>query len=364
MKNAGEKDQRLPTWNPFEDWKHIDVPWIRVKISPEDLRRFTRRSNFWGLLQTLGFLALVTATGALAYYAFLNRRWGWMAAALYVHGTFYSFFGPALHELGHNTVFASRWLNVCFTTFFGLLNWAKNPHLYRLSHQGYHHRYTLYENSDGEDVPNYVNLRPRLIFDLFFRVLRIKALIHNLGRLFTLKPTSAGWRGRGYRLDNWERFILERASDEQRRQVRRHAIASLVFVLAFSAAAIAAGHWFLIVLVPLAPFYGAGVLGFLTGLQQHAACLANTPDFRLSCGSMRLDPLTSFLYWRMEYHTEHHMFAAIPCYNLKAFRRFVDDQMPPLEPAVPRLFRVARRCKEMWGSPARWREIHGRFKGL
>ena len=31
---------------------------------------------------------------------------------------------------------------------------------------------------------------------------------------------------------------------------------------------------------------------------------------------MKLNPLFDFLYWRMGWHIEHHMFAGIPCYNL------------------------------------------------
>ena len=36
----------------------------------------------------------------------------------------------------------------------------------------------------------------------------------------------------------------------------------------------------------------------------------------------------SFLYSNMEYHIEHHIFPKIPCHNLKAFHRLIEDQMP------------------------------------
>ena len=66
----------------------------------------------------------------------------------------------------------------------------------------------------------------------------------------------------------------------------------------------------------------------------------------------------------MEYHIEHHMFASIPCYNLKKFSRFVAGQMPEKEYAIPRLFKLARLSRDMFGSPAQWREDYGRFKGF
>ncbi len=354
----------VESWNPLTDWKHQEIKWVKVKISPEDMRRFTKRSNPKGLAQALGFLLLLALTGSLAYWAFVGHRWIVMVLALYAHGTFYSRFGDALHELSHNTVFASNWLNVGMTTLYGWLFWPWNPHLYRISHQGYHHRYTLHQGSDGEDVPNYVQLTPRLVFDLFFRVIHAKALIQNLARLVTLKPTSMGWRGRGYRLDTWEQFILQRATDKQRRQVYRFGLACLLGHVLFVALCVWLGFWFLPLLVTFAPFYGAGFLSFIAGVHQHTACEPNNPDFRISCGDAILDPFNSFLYWHMEFHIEHHMFAAIPCYNLKAFSRFVADQLPPKEHALPRLLRLHRLCREKYGSWQSWRDQFGRYKGF
>jgi fatty acid desaturase len=350
-------------WNPLTDWRHSDIVWIRVDISREELGSFTKRSNVKGLCHVLGFLFLVAATGSLSYLAFSRGYWVLLALCLAVHGTFYSFFGNALHELSHNTVFGSRALNVSMTALFGWLNWPYNPHFYRLSHQKYHHRYTLCQGSDGEDVPNYVELTPRLIFSLFAYLVQLKGLAQNLGRLVTLSPTSKGWRGRGLKLDTWEQFIWKNASETERRQVRRMAVASLVGHALFVALCIYSGQWFVPVLVSLAPFYDAGFLGFMAGIHQHAACEANNPDCRVSCGDAILDPLTSFLYWRMEYHIEHHMFAAIPCYNLKRFSRFVADQLPPKERALPRLLKLNRICREKYGSWKAWRDRFGLYKG-
>ena len=354
----------VETWDPLTDWKEAEIKWVKVKISPEDLQRFMQRSDIRGLAQSLGFLLLLAATGSLAYYAFLQHHWVLLAMALYAHGTFYSRFGDALHELSHNTVFASRAPNVGMTALYGWLYWPFNPHLYRLSHQGYHHRYTLHQGSDGEDAPNYVKLDTRLVLGLFFDAIHITSLIHNVGRLVTLKPTSRGWRGRGYRLDSWEQFVLKRATEVQRRQVYRFGVVCLVTHVLFVVFSIWSGYWFLAILITLAPFYGAGFLQFLAGVHQHTACEANHPDFRVSCGDAILDPFSSFLYWHMEFHIEHHMFASVPCYNLKAFSRFVADQLPPKEKALPRLLKLNRICQEKYGSWQNWRDQFGRYKGV
>jgi fatty acid desaturase len=351
------------TWNPLTDWKPVTISWVKVNISPDDLRRFTRRSNVKGLCQSLGYLLLLAATGGLAYYTFRQGHWVLLFFALYVHGTFYSRFGDALHELSHNTVFSSRFLNVGMTALYGALFWPWNPHLYRLSHQGYHHRYTLHQGSDGEDVPNYVQLNARLVRDLFLRVIQVRELVVNLARLFTLTPTSKGWRGRGIRLDTWEQFVLKNASETDRRKVYRFALFSLVGHVLFVGICLAFGLWFLPVLITFAPFYGAGFLGFMASVHQHTACEANHPDFRVSCGDAILDPFSSFLYWHMEFHIEHHMFAAIPCYNLKAFSQFVADQLPPKEHTLPRILKLHRICQEKYGNWQAWRDYFGRYKG-
>lgn len=355
---------KKPTWNPYTDWVNKDIKWIKANLPKEDLLKFNRRSNARGLVQTFAFLLIIAATGVLSYISFSQGWWLLMAIGLYLHGMIYSHFGNGIHELTHNTVFKSRFLNKAFTVLFGLLYWPYNPYLYRLSHFFYHHRYTLYQNSDGEDVPNYVDLSKKAVFMLFFRVLHIKVFLQCIARLVTLKPVSKGWRLRGYKLDSWERFILEKASEKDRKTVYRFALLSLVTHLVFVAVCIATGYWFLIMLVTLAPFYGPGVHSYLCGVLQHACCEANNPDFRIICNTVRLDPVSSILYWHMEYHTEHHMFASIPCYNLKKFSDSIKDQMPEKENALKKIIKLAKYSPERFGSLEQWREDYGRYKGF
>jgi fatty acid desaturase len=53
------------------------------------------------------------------------------------------------------------------------------------------------------------------------------------------------------------------------------------------------------------------------------------PDFRLCCRTVELNPVLRFLYWQMNYHTEHHMYAAVPCYNLRKLHKAILADMPP-----------------------------------
>jgi len=64
------------------------------------------------------------------------------------------------------------------------------------------------------------------------------------------------------------------------------------------------------------------------GLPQHCGLRDNVADFRKCVRSMRLGPILTFLYWRMNWHAEHHMYAAVPCYNLEKLARTIADDMP------------------------------------
>ena len=64
-------------------------------------------------------------------------------------------------------------------------------------------------------------------------------------------------------------------------------------------------------------------------------------DFRLCTRTVILSPFVRFLYWHMNYHIEHHMYAAVPCYNLGKLHQQISYDLP----ACPR------------GLVAAWKEI-------
>ena len=76
----------------------------------------------------------------------------------------------------------------------------------------------------------------------------------------------------------------------------------------------------------------------------HCGLRDNVPDFRLCVRTITLDPISSFLYWHMNYHTEHHMFAAVPTYNLKRLHTTLASDMP--EPRS--LVGAWREMRETW----------------
>ena len=86
------------------------------------------------------------------------------------------------------------------------------------------------------------------------------------------------------------------------------------------------------------------------GLTQHMCLKEDTKDHRESTRSVRLNPIFSFIYWKMEYHIEHHMFPQVPSYNLPKLHEMIKDQMPPIRKGLwgaykeilPALFKQAK----------------------
>ena len=73
------------------------VAWYRSPIEAKTLRQLHERSDFWGWLQTIGFLSVLFVTGGLVFYS--SGHWSiWATLALvFLHGTFLSFQINAVH---------------------------------------------------------------------------------------------------------------------------------------------------------------------------------------------------------------------------------------------------------------------------
>jgi fatty acid desaturase len=101
----------------------------------------------------------------------------------------------------------------------------------------------------------------------------------------------------------------------------------LLFHAAIIAAAIVFRLWLLPVLVTIGQ-YIANLWMYIVLMPMHTGLRSNVADFRKCVRSITLDPISEFLYWHMNWHTEHHMYAAVPCYNLSRMARAIADDMP------------------------------------
>ena len=310
----------------------LKVNWYRSKLKPEKLREFSKRSDLQGWKQAGGHLALFAVTGTATYYFWSESDWAAFIIALWVHGTVGSFFsGTAPHELGHGSVFRTKWLNKVFLYLFSLLSWW-DPFDYASSHT-YHHRYTLHPEGDRE---NLLALHPSVGKTFLLQMFTIN-LFTQPGRTFgkgglisTVLVTILGAFGK-VGSDKIPSIEWLKALHADQPEQHRNSIWWSRTLIAFHGSvlliALVTGQWVLPLVLSVFPFIG-NWLGYFVALPQHCGLKENTTDFRQSVRSMKLNPFVEFLYWHMNWHTEHHMYACVPCYNLKKLHLEIADDMP------------------------------------
>ena len=297
------------------DKAKIKIPWYRSPVDRETLATLNQRSDLLGAFQTLGYLGLLALTGAAAWYAAARLSVGVLLLVLLLHGTFYAFLLNGHHELCHSSVFKTKFLNTLFLYIVSFLGWL-DPVFFWTSHQE-HHKYTLHPPYDLEVVlPIKLTLK-----DFFKNVLvnpwdfyaRVKGFI----RL-----------SRGKLAGEWENSLFPPEAVEARRRLFNWARLLLAGHLLLVGVSFYFRLWLLPVLTTLAPFYGGWLL-FLCNNTQHIGLQDNVPDFRLCTRTILLNPFVRFLYWHMNFHIEHHMYAAVPCYHLGKLHRAIQDDLPP-----------------------------------
>jgi fatty acid desaturase len=301
-----------------EEKQKLRVKWYRCPVSREELRELNQRSDLKGFAQTLGYLGVLAVTGTAPIYAAYHVRYPLnipvVIALLFLHGTCWNFLVNGFHELVHESVFKTKWLNHAFLRVFSFLG-LHNHHQFWASHTE-HHKYTLHPPDDLEvTLPVHHFLR---------QYLKI-AFINIKGPYYTLKTL---WRWSLGRVEGtWETALFPESEPQKRQKLFNWARFLLISHGTILVVSIIMHWWLVPVVITFAPFYGWW-LQYLCNNTQHAGLQDNVPDYRLCCRTIYLNPIVQFLYWHMNYHTEHHMYAAVPCYNLGRLHRIIKADMP------------------------------------
>ena len=298
------------------DGKARRVSWYRSPLSRETLIALNRRSDVLGYLQTLGYLAVLVVTGGVAVWSVERLAWPLVLLLFLVHGTCSSFLVNSFHELVHDSVFKTRWLNRAFLWVFAFWGWYSHIHFWA-SHTA-HHKYTLHPPDDLEVV-----LPTRITLRTFLRL----AAVDLVGMAHTARSNARWCLGRVQ--GEWESRLFPESDPVQRRRLFNWA---RILVL---------GHGVIVVTLPrvrvvggaaghhlLTRFYAGGTQ-HLCNVAQHVGLRDNVADYRLSTRTIILDPILRFLYWHMNFHIEHHMYAAVPCYRLGRLHKLIRHDLPP-----------------------------------
>lgn len=313
--------------------EEIKINWYRTKVDRKVMSDLMRRDDRKALFQCLLHIAFVIFTGALSYLAWRNihfSNWQWalplLLCCLFLHGTVGSFMGLiAVHELCHKTPFKNQKLNEVFLNIFSFFSWSDKV-AFRVSHVK-HHQATVHHDHDGE-----VMLPQKLNWDSLLFVLtqltcnpmdtirKLRFFVKaSMGNLNGLSMFDGGeW---------WLKQVLPKENTEIRRRHRNWARTLVLGHLLLALLFLSTGNWFLIAVVSFPNAY-ARWFTTVCSAPQHIGMTPDVPDFRLSCRTYTCGMLPSFLYWNMQYHVEHHMFPAIPFYNLPKLREEIKHDLP------------------------------------
>jgi len=295
-----------------------NINWYRSPIDRGLLKTLTERKDWRGLVQSGSILLIYGVTVYFSYYFFARRLWIPMIAAGYVHCMFHGFVGmeATVHELSHGTPFKTKWVNDFFYHLFCFLTWNNGIH-FRASHMK-HHQLTVHRGLDKEVVLEPMNFTwldyaSWFTFDFKkFKMYMFPFISHFFGKadvdFFSWDP-------------------LFPADDRHRKQMCNYARFVVVGHLILLGIFIYFQLWILIAVVTFGYFIATFPTRFCV-LQQHLGMCPNVPDWRLSTHTVIFGPLVGYLYWHMNYHIEHHMYAAVPFFNLEKLHEAVSSDMP------------------------------------
>ena len=286
--------------------------WFKPNIDRKKLKELSKREDIPGLVHFFFYFLSLFISGYLAYIT-----WGtwWSYIFFFIYGTIYAFSVANWHETVHRTAFKTRWINEFFYHISSFMC-DFDGFRWRWSHT-FHHTYTL-QTKEKYDHEIQVS-RPTELFwfflnyvpfsDLLYphKLIKFEVIKHSLGILSPVVEISAPKNQKNKIIWNSRLYVLIWIS---------------VFILSYVIGSI------LPILYIILPTYYGKPIWFAVNVTQHLGAAIDTKDHRLSTYSLKLNPLLSFLYWKMEYHLEHHLFPTVPSYNLDKLRNEIKDQIP------------------------------------
>ena len=291
---------------------NVSDEWFKPVIDKKILKSLSKRNDYDGWKHIIIFSMSLLSLGFLSAY-FWNS---WLFILFYLlYCTLWGGADAIWHECGHRTAFKSRRINDFFYYIASFMN-SFEPIRWRWSHS-LHHSFTASLDPHDYEVDGSIFAKHTLLSFLLGFVPGIGFLtLHKSLHLEIIK----------HALGIKTKVMLDCIPDDK---IKDCINSSRIFVFLWICI-IGLSIYFaslLPILLFLVPKFFATFNG-IWGLTQHMGLQENTKDHRLSTRSVRLNPIFSFIYWKMEYHIEHHMFPMVPSYNLPKLHDLIKDQMP------------------------------------
>ena len=291
---------------------NISNEWFRANIDRKKLKELSRRSDYEGWKHIIIFTITLLTLGTISVYL-----WGtiWFIPVYLSYCMFWGGADAIWHECGHRTAFKTRKLNNFFYIIASFMN-NFEPVRWRSSHS-LHHSYTASVDPHDFEVDESIFSKPTL-FSFLIRFIP--------GYYFLILHKSLHLEIIQHALGYNTRVMKECIPEEKKIDCIR---SSRIFVTL----------WLIIILfsfifnsiLPVLLFLLPKFFIFMNvvwGLTQHMGLKEGAKDHRESTRSVRLNPIFSFIYWKMEYHIEHHMFPMVPSHNLPKLHEEIKFQLP------------------------------------
>jgi fatty acid desaturase len=292
--------------------------WYRTPVPRQRMKQLMHRRNGPAIRDTVVWLGLMIVFAVLGVWLWFSV---WSLLCFAAYGVLYgSASDSRWHECGHGTAFRTRWLNTvvyqlaCFMIM-------RDPTVWRWSHTR-HHTDTIIVGRD----PEIVATRPPKLWNMainFFGLIDVPLAfkhmaIHATGRLTADEAT----------------FIPE----SERGKTYWTARVWLLIYAAVVTACIVSRSVLPAMVIGLPRVYGTWHQ-VLCGLTQHAGLADDVTDHRLNSRTVRMNLISRFIYWNMNYHVEHHMYPMVPFHALPALHAEIGGDLPTPSPSMLAAYR-------------------------
>ena len=291
---------------------NVSSEWFKPKIDKKILKTLSKRSDFEGWKHIIIFFSALSSLGLLSVY-FWNT---WFFVLFYLaYCTVWGGADAIWHECGHRTAFKTRRINDFFYNIASFMN-NFEPVRWRWSHS-LHHSYTASLDPHDYEVDGSIFAKHTLLSFLIGFLPGINLLtLHKSLHLEIIK----------HALGINTKVMVDCIPEDQRSKCITSSRIFVFLWIAILLSGILTNSILPILLFLLPTFFRS--LNMIWGLTQHMGLKEDTKDHRESTRSVRLNPIFSFIYWKMEYHIEHHMFPMVPSYNLPKLYDAIKDQLP------------------------------------
>jgi fatty acid desaturase len=280
---------------------------FKAQIDPLLMKQLIQKSNSKGILHFGTFFIILIGFGILSFQL---KGTYWFFPFYLIYAIIFAFSEAAAHELNHDSVFSSRWLNTVAHWWVCFMSW-REPIYSKYRHLRHHSRTSVIgEDPEGEAVrPKSIGLMLLEMLTRFFHAkIHFGAMLrHSCGKI----------------LDE-DQNVVPRGLHQKMIIQSRIFLAGYIALIVFS---MILQTWLIFLYLVLPRSLGTS-LHDLCSRTQHTALAVNNPDYRKTTRTILLGPILRFLYWNMNFHIEHHLFQNVPFYALPFLHKTLKPQLP------------------------------------